>query len=596
MKLSSIYSNKPDVFPPIRFGPGFNVVFARVKDFAAHHRDSHNLGKSLLVLLIDFCLLAGTEKDHALKTHADRFGDFVFYLELLTNAGRYVTVRRAVSGRSSVSLHVGDGPAELTSLPDPEWSLPRASVTKGKEALNELLALDIPGGFGYRKGLRYCLRRQSDYDDVFRIGGFRQGSDAYWKPYVAAILGFDPTCLDRKYKADKQAEELEALYRSMERQAGARAEEYDALRGRIQIREDEVARLRAQVDSFRFGEFEARISEDLVGDVEVRIAELNEARYTVDYELSQIDEALASGFAFDIDQVRRLFDDAGVCFPGQLARDYDQLLNFSRRLSSARAARLKELRARLGAQRQEFERELTELDGKRSQALAVLRERESLAKFKALQTQLSRDQEKLLGLRERLASLDVATETQTQIDRYRQESAEAARLIREQIQSENPTYALVRKTFANYVREVLHVPALLSTSLNKQGNLDFSATILDREVPNSVTSEAQGTSYRKLLCACFDLAALSVHSSSSFYRFVYHDGVFEGLDNRRKVSLLTLVRRVCAQQGLQYILTVIDSDLPRNEDDSKLLFEPSEVVRELHDEGDDGRLFKMPRF
>ncbi len=56
------------------------------------------------------------------------------------------------------------------------------------------------------------------------------------------------------------------------------------------------------------------------------------------------------------------------------------------------------------------------------------------------------------------------------------------------------------------------------------------------------------------------------------------------------------VRDFVARTGVQYILTVIDSDLPRDENDGKLLFSREEVIRELHDGGDGGRLFRMPPF
>ena len=87
-----------------------------------------------------------------------------------------------------------------------------------------------------------------------------------------------------------------------------------------------------------------------------------------------------------------------------------------------------------------------------------------------------------------------------------------------------------------------------------------------------------------------------VPSSLKFYRFAYHDGIFEGLDNRRKVSLLNMIRDACGKFGIQYILTVIDSDLPRDQSDQKLLFAEDEIVRYLNDGGDNGRLFKTRAF
>lgn len=45
--------------------------------------------------------------------------------------------------------------------------------------------------------------------------------------------------------------------------------------------------------------------------------------------------------------------------------------------------------------------------------------------------------------------------------------------------------------------------------------------------------------------------------------------------------------------GIQSIVTLIDSDLPARPSDQPF-FEEDEIVLRLHDEGESGRLFKMP--
>lgn len=71
MKLASLYSNKEEKFPTIRFREGFNVVFAQVKEPNASERDVHNLGKTFLIEVIDFCLIARVDRDHPFKDKAD---------------------------------------------------------------------------------------------------------------------------------------------------------------------------------------------------------------------------------------------------------------------------------------------------------------------------------------------------------------------------------------------------------------------------------------------------------------------------------------------------------------------------------------------
>jgi uncharacterized protein YydD (DUF2326 family) len=73
-------------------------------------------------------------------------------------------------------------------------------------------------------------------------------------------------------------------------------------------------------------------------------------------------------------------------------------------------------------------------------------------------------------------------------------------------------------------------------------------------------------------------------------RFVYHDGVFESLDDRKKENLLAIIRRY-AELGLQPIITLIDSDLPVR-DAEQPVFSSDEIVITLHDEGEQGRSSK----
>jgi uncharacterized protein YydD (DUF2326 family) len=121
--------------------------------------------------------------------------------------------------------------------------------------------------------------------------------------------------------------------------------------------------------------------------------------------------------------------------------------------------------------------------------------------------------------------------------------------------------------------------------------LEFRAEILDEG--GNATSADLGFTYRKLLCVAFDLAVLRGHLDERFPRFAYHDGVLESLDDRKKENLISVIRRY-ADLGLQSIITLIDSDLPARGPKEPAVFEDMEIVLRLHDEGEQGRLFKTP--
>jgi len=150
-------------------------------------------------------------------------------------------------------------------------------------------------------------------------------------------------------------------------------------------------------------------------------------------------------------------------------------------------------------------------------------------------------------------------------------------------------FSTIRLFFSEIVEEVINRKALLSVSTNQSGHIYFKAEILDES--GNATSADHGHTYRKLLCVAFDLAILRAHLDTRFPRFAFHDGVFESLDDRKKENLLQVMREYM-ELGLQLVITTIDSDLPLRPDGTPV-FDQNEVVLTLHDENQEGRLFRI---
>jgi uncharacterized protein YydD (DUF2326 family) len=159
----------------------------------------------------------------------------------------------------------------------------------------------------------------------------------------------------------------------------------------------------------------------------------------------------------------------------------------------------------------------------------------------------------------------------------------------------SPIQTAVTRYFNRFVKQILGINGEFIVSRNTSGNIEFE--IRTKDVIGADTSQDQGHSYHRLLCALFDLSVLRALDKTPFYHFVYHDGIFEGLDNRVKLRLLALIREIVGEGRIQYILSIIDADLPRDlETQTQIRFAPEEIVLTLSDQGDKGRLFKMPPF
>ncbi len=63
MKLSRIYASRPDLFVDIDFQDGLNAVVAEIRLPQNKDRYTHNLGKTTLALLLDYCLLKKKTSD-----------------------------------------------------------------------------------------------------------------------------------------------------------------------------------------------------------------------------------------------------------------------------------------------------------------------------------------------------------------------------------------------------------------------------------------------------------------------------------------------------------------------------------------------------
>ena len=176
MQLNRLYSNLNDLFTPIHFNAAkastsLNVIFAEVKRKRSKQSDSHNLGKTTLIAVIDFMLLKDiTSTDHFLAKNKDRFHNFVFFMELAIHGGGFVTIRRSVAQPTVIALKRTDKSIEdARAIPAADWDHWDMTLTAARQALDAYLDLKIVAPWDYRTGVSYFLRTQADYTEYFQI-------------------------------------------------------------------------------------------------------------------------------------------------------------------------------------------------------------------------------------------------------------------------------------------------------------------------------------------------------------------------------------------------------------------------------------------
>jgi len=583
MKLLRIFSDKN--FKNVRFNERFNVVLATIQD-KVNKKDTHNLGKTSLIHVINFLLLDRFEKNKGLLSDSGFIGQ-TFYLEVQLNNGKYLIIKRSINVASKISFKVNE--IELSSfIPPTNWDEVDIPFDEAKEKLNEYLEFDVLTKWPYRKAITYFLRTQQDYLDVFQLNKFK-GKHIDWKPFVFELLGFDGDLIKRKLSLEQEAKDIKNRINTLEQDAKISIDEKDKLLVLLITKKQEKMKAEQTIDKFDFFMQDKSISKDIIEDLDFRIQILNTDKYRIGYEISKTEESLRkSKNTINVQKLKQLFDDVQLYFPDKLGKQYEDLEKFNKSISEERRKFLKENLIELKKELDIIDAELKDLEKSKSEKLSFLTEKDTYTKFKTYQKQLSVLEAEIENLKGKLELISKSVSLENDIKIIDEKIDESIKNIENAISQSS--HAEINKIFNELLTEIVGTNAIIWLKQNSQGNVEFQAEYAN-PIDNSYTSEAEGTPYKKLLCMAFNLALLIHYSKNSFFRFVYHDGIIEGLDNRIKIRLLNKIKSICNTYNIQHIITLIDSDIPVQNDNSSYSFTTDEICLELNDLNDDGKLF-----
>jgi uncharacterized protein YydD (DUF2326 family) len=159
-------------------------------------------------------------------------------------------------------------------------------------------------------------------------------------------------------------------------------------------------------------------------------------------------------------------------------------------------------------------------DEKRQAQLKFLRSTDTFEKFKELQKDLTRQRAQLVYLDEQRKQLERVAETAREVREAERERGRAVDEIKSMVARPTPVYERFSAIFNNYCQRVLNHDGIFFFKVNNSNNFDYEIGLQIVGQAAATSSLSEGTSYKKLLCALFDLALLRVYEDAAFFHFV----------------------------------------------------------------------------
>ena len=587
MKLFKIYAN--GLFHNVEFSDGLNVIIGKISNRADSDKDTHNLGKSLLLEVIDFLLLKNIDnKNKYFLTKNSLFSEYKFFAEVKLNTGEYLVIRRDVKNNTKISFKLNKTKMDGFDTELSDWDEADLPMKKARNRLNEYFAFDILPNWPYRKSLDYFMRQQQDYVDVFKLSKF-QGPHKDWKPMVFDLLGFNGELIKQKLELEEEYDALEKKITLLETENKVSSTDEDKVRGLLDIKIDEVQEVSAQINKFDFHQQDNEQKKYLIEELESQIKVANTQHYGVKHEILKVEQALMVEIDnINLEEIKTLYSEIQLFFPNELLTEFEKVIKFNRSITQERNIFLTENLTDLKAQSEQLDNSLKQLEDEKSSILSDLTDKDSYDKFKKYQMNLSKIEADVIVLEEKLLNISKMSQMQETLSHLstsiNQKIVELKSAIAEQ------KHKHLRKLFNEFTMDILNTPAVLSVRANKENNIEFEAEYQNKD--NLVSTDlASGNTYKKILCAAFDVSLLQHYNENSFYKFVYHDGVLDTLDIRKKEKYIEFIRKLTKQYDVQYILTAIESEI--NQLQNAFSIQDDEVCLTLTDDSCEGKLFKQ---
>ena len=308
---------------------------------------------------------------------------------------------------------------------------------------------------------------------------------------------------------------------------------------------------------------EKEISVELVNELESKVAELNQKRNSLNREIDYINKSLEEEIAISSEDINGLFTEMELLFPSDLKENYVSVIDFNKQIMEERVTVFKENRIEFIAEVNNIEKELVFLNKKRVDMLSVLKNTDTMDKFKELEKEVVSFMAKIKLHKERLTIFDEIESKKVELQKKQDELVLVIKENKKIISS--PFILQLKESLMKYGKMIFNQELAFSIGFNTSDNIDFSLKV---ENSDGFDNELdKGHTIKKLLCFIFAISLTESYNNKKFFKFIAFDSPFDGDKNTYQDGIYNVLEEL-KSKNIQTIITSV-SDAINNDSNLK---------------------------
>jgi len=546
-KLLSL-SSPSGLFKEIIFRDGLNIILGR---YSKSGKDINGIGKTTIVNLIDYCLLADGVKSEFFNTKYAFLNPETVKLDFTLGDKNY-SIERGFEDKKKVFFSMGDGKPKEFIDSDLRLIL-GAEMGKGQTGVYEPIWFRTLMSFYVQNDHSFSQR---DASNVLKFTVGKRQPELF--TYIFLLLGIDNSLIWefdncnialKGFRADQTR-----INKQIVKQTG---KSIDDFRGECDSVARKVDKLEDGLDNYRFDENSADL-EEKIQILNSQISTLNKRHISLVSKFRTIQESLQIDVDVDPEEVSKLYSNIHTEFSKFIKKSLIEVVEFRQEISSNRRRFLKERETQYQEHLSDIKIKLVSFEEERSKIFKMLDEKSAFDALKSAYTNLVEEKARLSGQLAYLEQLDLIEEAIA--TKKSSLSATVAKILAKK------NYALeiideIKDLFLDLVDGSVDVD---SSDINPYFNIEFksnqnSPIKLALEVPRG---SSLGKGRFKILAFDLTVFIASAMRNNNFPSFLIHDGVFHAIAHKTRIKFLNYINeKLDSMCDVQYIITVNEDEI-----------------------------------